>query len=83
MVEYIKISEFNEIMIYQVKADRDSSNRLALIQAKNDVSSTTADLVASARSFLKDAEDQSKLSSSSFFNLSKQIYFGIYKTIKE
>lgn len=42
-----------------MKADRDSVNRRALIEAKNNVSSATGDLVASAKSFLKNIDDQS------------------------
>lgn len=49
-----------------VKADRDSANRHALIEAKNNVSNATAGLVASAKSYLQIIDDQSK-----------QIYFSL------
>ena len=48
------------VVASNVKADRDSANRKALMEAKNNVSSSTADLVATAKSFLKNIEDQSK-----------------------
>jgi hypothetical protein len=45
----------------QVKANRDSQNRIALIQAKNDVSNATAGLVASAKSCSQIIDEKSKI----------------------
>ena len=44
-----------------VKADRESPKLYALIEAKNSVSTATAGLIASARSYLQVTDDQSKL----------------------
>ncbi len=43
-----------------MKANRESQNRIALIDAKNKVSTATADLVASAKSCSQIIDDQSK-----------------------
>ena len=43
-----------------VKADRESPKRYALIEAKNNVSTATAGLIASAKSYLQVVDDQSK-----------------------
>jgi huntingtin interacting protein 1 len=43
-----------------VKANRESQNRVALIEAKTNVSNATAALVASAKSCLQIIDDQSK-----------------------
>ena len=45
----------------QVKANRDSHNRIALIQAKNDVSNATAGLVASAKSCSQIIDEKSEI----------------------
>ncbi len=60
----ITISQFQK-----VKANRDSQNRKSLIDARNVVSSATANLVASAKSCLQTIEDKSRLFFNSFFFL--------------
>ncbi len=50
------------VVASNVKADRESQNRYALIEAKNNVSNATAGLVASAKSYLQIIDDQSNYS---------------------
>ncbi len=49
------------VVASNVKADRESTNRYALIEAKNNVSNATAGLVASAKSYLEIIDDQSNI----------------------
>ena len=48
------------VVASNVKADRDSVKRKSLVDAKNSVSSCTATLVASAKSYLQTIDDQCK-----------------------
>jgi huntingtin interacting protein 1 len=49
------------VVASNVKADRESKNRKALMEAKTNVSSATGELVASAKSFSQIVDDESKL----------------------
>ncbi len=48
------------VVASNVKADRESKNRKALMEAKTRVSSATGELVASAKSFSQIVDDESK-----------------------
>lgn len=57
------------VVASNVKADRESKNRMALMEAKTNVSNATAGLVASAKSCIQIFEEKSILK---FFCLSKK-----------
>ena len=48
------------VVASNVKADRESKNRKALMEAKSGVSNATGELVASAKSFSQIVDDESK-----------------------